>query len=188
VAPVIEGFAELNSYLAEGDQVIAILPDSIAYGDEEKHGVPVGSTLIYNPYEVRYVSQPKELLKDTLYNLTTTVNSKAATDFYERVLNSDLKNKYHTDVEGLAELVINLSNDSLFAESEDLAGYFLTKTDDNDMLQSFSFYKLLALEAQGKYSEALRLVEPLAQQVTNQEWWHNKMLQLKTKVETDSTN
>jgi hypothetical protein len=185
---LIKGFSELNSYLVEGDKVIAILPDSLAYGREEKKGVPSGSTLIYKPYEVRYVSKPKELLADTLYNLASNLSSKAAKDFYETVLNSDLKNKYHTDVEDFAELVVNLSKDSLFAESEDLASYFLKKTEDKDIQQSFSFYKLVALESQGKFEEALRVVEPLAQQVTNQEWWYNKMLELQAKVANDSIN
>lgn len=185
---LIKGFSELNSYLIEGDKVIAILPDSLAYGKQEKKGVPSGSTLIYNPYEVRYVSQPKELLADTLYSLASNVSSKSAKDFYETVLNSDLKNKYHTDVEDFAELVVNLSKDSLYAESEDLASYFLKKTEDIDIQQSFSFYKLVALEAQGKFDEALSLVEPLSQQVKNQEWWHSKMMELKAKVSKDSIN
>ncbi|WP_081988170.1 FKBP-type peptidyl-prolyl cis-trans isomerase [Psychroserpens jangbogonensis] len=185
---LIKGFSELNSYLAEGDEVIALIPDSLAYGKQEKNGVPGGSTLIYNPYQVRYVSPPKELLGDTLYNLASTVNSKAATDFYERILNSDLKNKYHTDIEDLSELVLNLNKATLYAESEEIAGYFLKKSNDKDVQQSFSFYKLLALESQSKFSEALVLVEPLAKQATNQEWWHNKMLELKTKVENDSSN
>ena len=29
---MIKGFTELNSYLVEGDEVLAVLPDSIAYG------------------------------------------------------------------------------------------------------------------------------------------------------------
>ncbi len=185
---LIKGFSELNSYLVEGDEVIAILPDSLAYGKQEKNGVPAGSTLIYNPYQVRYASPPRELLGDTLYSLATTINSKAAIDFYETIINSDLKDKYHTDIEDLAELVLNLNKDSLYVESEDLADYFLKKTDDNDMQQSFSFYKLLALESQGKFDDALSLVEPLSQQITNQEWWHNKMMELKTKVANDSIN
>ncbi|WCO00769.1 FKBP-type peptidyl-prolyl cis-trans isomerase [Psychroserpens ponticola] len=185
---LIKGFTELNSYLAEGDKVIAILPDSLAYGNKVKNGVPVGSTLIYSPYEVRYASKAKELLEDTLYNIASTVNSKAAIDFYETILNSDLKDKYHTDVEDLAELLLNLNKATLYKESEDLASYFLQKTDEDNMKQSFSFYKLLALESQGKFDEALNLVKPLATQVTNQEWWHNKMLELKTKVANDSIN
>jgi len=137
---------------------------------------------------VRYVSKPKELLGDTLYNLATTKNSKAAIEFYDNVLKSDLKDSYHTDVEDLAELVLNLNRDSLYAESEDLSGYFLGITNDDNMKQSFSFYKLLALESQGKFEEALQLVEPLAKQYINQEWWHNKMKELKTKLESGSVN
>jgi len=56
---LIKGFTELNNYLSEGDEVIAILPDSLAYGKEGRAGMPGGATLIYNPYIVRSVSEPK---------------------------------------------------------------------------------------------------------------------------------
>jgi len=185
---LIKGFEELNTYLVEGDKVIAILPDSLAYGNKAKNGVPIGSTLIYNPYEVRYVSKPKELLVDTLYNIASTKSSKKAIDFYNQILNSDLKDNYHTDVEDLAELVLNLNRDSLYVESEELADHFLNITKDDHMKQSFSFYKLLALESQGKFKEALNLAQPLATQVSNQEWWHAKTVELKNKVAKDSIN
>ena len=42
---MIKGFTELNSYLVEGDEVVAVLPDSIAYGKEDHNGLPGGSTL-----------------------------------------------------------------------------------------------------------------------------------------------
>lgn len=185
---LIDGFAELNGYLVEGDKVIAILPDSIAYKKVAKNGIPVGSTLIYNPYEVRSVSASKKLLGDTLYNIASTNNAQAAIAIYDDILNSDLKDKYHTDVEDLAEMVINLNRDSLYLESEELAGHFLNITEDDNMKQSFSFYKLLALESQGKFEEALLLVEPLEKQAANQEWWHTKMNELKRKIAAESSN
>ncbi len=185
---LIAGFDELNSYLVEGDKVIAILPDSLAYGKQEKNGVPAGSTLIYNPYEVRNVSKPRELLRDTLHSLASNNSAQSAIELYDNILNSNLKDQYHTDVEDLAQLVLDLNKDSLYSESEELANHFLNITKDDDMKQSFSFYKLLALESQGKFEEALQLVEPLSKQVTNQVWWHNKMMELKNKVATDSIN
>ena len=45
--PLIKGFSELNNYLIEGDEVIAIIPDSLAYGEESNE------TLIYKPYIVK---------------------------------------------------------------------------------------------------------------------------------------
>ncbi|MDB4304109.1 FKBP-type peptidyl-prolyl cis-trans isomerase [Desulfosarcina sp.] len=57
---LIKGFSELNNYLSEGDEVIAILPDSLAYGKAGRNGMPGGATLIYKPYIVKSVSEPKE--------------------------------------------------------------------------------------------------------------------------------
>ncbi len=57
---LIKGFSELNNYLSEGDEVVAILPDSLAYGKAGRNGMPGGATLIYKPYIVRSVSEPEE--------------------------------------------------------------------------------------------------------------------------------
>lgn len=180
---LIKGFSELNSYLSEGDEVIAILPDSLAYGKDGRNGMPGGATLIYNPYLVRSVSEPKEVLSDTLYAIITSENSNAATIYYEKVMKSEVKKNYHTDLDNMMDLIAKLNKDSLYSESEYWADYFLQKTEDYDLQKGFKYYKLVALEAQGKIKEAILLVEPIAKQDGSKEWWKTKLIELQEKLD-----
>ena len=173
ISPLIKGFVELNGYLREGDKVIAILPDSLSYGEE---------TLIYNPYIVKYVPEPKEMLNDTLYTITSTENAKNAIKLYETILNSDLKNRYHTDLDQMIILMIELRKDSLHSESEYLADYFSKKTDDVFLNEYFISFKLSALEGQGKYEEAISLIEPLVEKGNYKQLWQKHLVRLKEKL------
>lgn len=181
--PLIKGFTELNNYLAEGDEVIAILPDSLAYGKNgSSDGIPPGARLIYNPYIVKYVSEPKELLSDTLYTITKTTDAKTAAKFYEEVINNELKNDYYTDLNTMFQLLEKLNKDSLYTEVQYLADYFVDKTNDNDLQDGFKYYKILTLYEQGKYKEAFALVEPLTRQERNQKFWKTILNEIQKKL------
>jgi hypothetical protein len=179
---LIKGFSELNNYLVEGDEVIAILPDSLAYGKEGRSGVPPRAILVYNPYIVKYVSEPKKILSDTLYTISSSINSRTSINFYETVMSSELKNDYHAELDDMSDLLMKLNKDSLFVETEILADYFIDKTKETDLLQGFCYYKLVALDAQGKYQEAIIFVEPLIKQESNQEFWKTSLIELQDKL------
>ena len=174
--PLIKGFSELNNYLIEGDEVIAIIPDSLAYGEESNE------TLIYKPYIVKYVTEPKEMLGDTLYIITTTSNAKDAIIYYEKVMNSELKNNYHTGIFEMTSLLEKIKGDSLHSESEYLANYFINKTEDSDLIEWFKYFKLIALEGQGKYKEAITLVQPLLENGNYKELWQTNLKRLIEKL------
>jgi hypothetical protein len=177
ISPVIEGFSELNNYLVEGDEVIAIIPDSLAYGEESNE------TLIYNPYIIKYVPEPKKMLSDTLYTITSAENAKSAIYFYEKVLNSDLKNTYHTDIFQMISLMEKFSKDSLHVESEYLADYFILKTEDPSLNEYFKYFKLMALEGQGKFKEGIVFIEPLTKQGNYKELWQKHLKRLNEKLD-----
>jgi len=177
ISPLIKGFSELNNYLFEGDEVIAIIADSLAYGKESNE------TLTYNPYIVKYVPEPKEMLNDTLYTITSTENAKNAIKLYEKVLNGDLKNRYHTDLNQMIDLMKKLSKDSLHSESEYLADYFSKKTEDGFLSEYFISFKLAALEGQGEYEEAIALIEPLIERGNYKELWQKHFKRLKEKLD-----
>ena len=179
---LIKGFSELNNYLVEGDEVIAIIPDSLAYGKEGRSGVPPGATLVYNPYIVKHVSEAKKILSDTLYTISSSTNSRTSIKFYETVMSSELKNEYHAELDDMSDLLMKLNKDSLFLETEILADYFIDKTKETDLLQGFCYYKLVALDAQGKYQEAILFVEPLTTQESNQEFWKSSLIELQEKL------
>ena len=183
---VIDGFKELNSYLVEGDSVIGILPPSIAYGEEEKNGVPVGSTLIYKPYYVEFVSEPKKVLKDTLIAITKAQNVDAAISYYNNIINSDQNNEYHSEGQDMYDVVYELYSDSLFLETDKFSKELLAnaKPSENELIQTLSYLRLQSLVALEDYSEAIKLTEPLSKQYYNQVWWHNQTQELKEKMET----
>ena len=176
---VIEGFAELNNYLVEGDEVIAIIPDSLAYGEEGSSGVPANATLKYNPYIIKYVEEPKEILSDTLYLIVSAKNAIEAINFYDKVINSDLKNNYHTDDYLMFILLDKMNQDSLYSDMEYFADYFIKKTEDPSLNEYFIYFKLLALEGQGKIKEAIILIEPLIEAGYYKDLWQENLRRIR---------
>lgn len=156
---LIKGFKELHNYLVEGDEVIAIIPDSLAYGKEGGYGMPAAATLVYNPLIVKYVSEPKKLINDTLQNIATLVNADAAIGFYNKVVSSELKNKYHTDKDLIYVLLDSLNDNKLYSKSQDLSIYFKENAADGYERNNFAYYQTLALEKQDKLNEAISIAE-----------------------------
>jgi len=179
---VIDGFVELNNYLVEGDEVIAIIPSSLAYGEEGSSVVPSNSTLLYNPYIIKYVPEPKVILSDTLYTITVTKNAKDAISFYEKIVSSDLKNNYHID-DFMISLMKKTNEDSLHSDSEYLASYFTKKTNDPSLKGYFIYWKCLALEGQGKINEAITLIESLIEEGNSNEFYNEYLQKLKGKLD-----
>jgi hypothetical protein len=181
---LIKGFRELHDYLVEGDEVIAYIPDSIAYGKEGSRGIPPKTTLVYNPLIVKSVSEPKALLSDSLYTITKDKGVQSATAFYDQVMSSEQKNAYHADM----DLMINnflrsLSSDNLFLEVEAFAKFFMSKTNVSDHQRTLAFQASSAAEAQKKYKEAITYLEPWAEKEPDQPWWKNKIAELNKKLE-----
>ena len=85
-------------------------------------------------------------------------------------------------VDDMFDLLAKLNKDSLFVETVILANYFIDKTEENDLLQGLCYYKLNALDAQGKYLEAIAFVEPLTKKEGNQEFWKTALIELKDKL------
>lgn len=61
---LIRGFTEVVSYLRQGDEIIAVLPDSLAYGAKGAGDViPPHATLVYDQFKVLKVELPN--IKDS---------------------------------------------------------------------------------------------------------------------------
>ena len=171
---LIRGFKELHNYLHEGDEVAAIIPFQLAYGPTERRGIPAKSTLIYNPLTVKAVSEPKEVMVDTLYNIVKEKGAKDAISFYENASSSD----YHKDLNLMGRLLQKTNGDNLFVDIETLSKFFKQKSTSDDDKQQFSYYEILALEKQGKLKEAINILEPLTKQETNQTYWKGYLIRL----------
>lgn len=63
---LIKGFTEVSLLLREGDEIVAILPDSLAYGAKGAGDViPPHATLVYDVFKVVKVEAP-QAKKDTV--------------------------------------------------------------------------------------------------------------------------
>ena len=141
--PLIKGFTELHNHLFEGDEVVAIIPYQLAYGEKERTGIPARSTLIYDPLVVKAVSEPKEIIADTLFSITKLENADKAIAFYKNASSSN----FHTDLNLLGGLFDKLRRGKLFAPMETLSKFFnekATKVEDKQRL--YSYYVLAKLQ------------------------------------------
>lgn len=179
---LIAGFTEVGSYLAEGDEVIAILPYQLAYGERENRGIPAKSTLIYDPMIIKSVSEPKEVLADTLFSIAKTQGATAANDFYKNVISSDAKNNYHMDLDLLSGMFVKLERAKKYAEMETMTSFFIKNINEAQTKQMMYYYHVMSLEAQEKLKEATSVLETLSNQQVNQEYWKNYLKNVKSKL------
>jgi len=180
---MIKGFIELNNYLVEGDEVVAILPDSIAYGKKGTGSIPAGATLVYNPYGIKSVSKPKINIADTLFQIASSHNGKDAISFYENIRKSKLNNKYHTDIDIIYwPLFSKLVKDSLYVQTEILADYFEGLTEDSNTIEDLKSFKISSLVGQGKIQEAISKIERYIKEENDSEFWKKKLNKLQEKI------
>jgi len=185
---MIKGFEELNNYLVEGDEIIAILPDSIAYGKEGGNGMAPNTTLIYSPLIVKKVSEPKKLINDTLQTITQNKGSQAAINFFQNIIDSELKNEFHTDMELIFTLLDSLTDQKLYKETEKLSKFFKGITREDSELETFAFYEMLALEEQGNIDQAMLIVKEQLKKYSHWDWWNDKATELDKKLDSIKVN
>ena len=183
---MIKGFTELNSYLVEGDEVVAVLPDSIAYGKEDHNGLPGGSTLVYDPYVVKKVTPKKEDITDTLVQIINTQKVDDALRFYEVERDKAAQGSFHTDVDLIyMGLLTELVQDSLATEILQVADYMEAQTSDSNTLFMLQRVQVYALQMQGKLEEALAEAETYAanSDAENEAYWQNRLAELEALVD-----
>ena len=183
---MIKGFTELNSYLVEGDEVVAVLPDSIAYGKEDHNGLPGGSTLVYDPYVVKKVTPKKEDIVDTLVQIIKTQKVDDALRFYEEERDKAAQGSFHTDVDLIyMGLLTELVQDSLATEILQVADYMEAQTSDSNTLFALQTVQVYALQMQGKLEEALAEAQTYAANTDaeNEAYWQNRLAELQALVD-----
>lgn len=179
--PVIDGFEEMALLMREGDNVMAILPDSLAYGaDGAGDAIPPNATLVYDRYQVVSVSPPRKMLKDTLLSALETGGVEAAIQTHSAIAASDLSSDYHMGYEQLYTFFRSLNKAEKYTEAEALALHFEGQATDQDMKDTFEYYRLLALEGQGRTAEAIALVEAALAREPDNQWLTNKLVELRS--------
>ena len=144
--------------------------------------VPPRATLVYNPLVVKYVSEPKESLIDTLVAISKNDKASTAISFYEKAVKGELPEEYHTELEDVVDVLNEFRKDSLYIPMEVFSNYFSSKDLDDSMKQMVSYYNVTALQQQGKIKDAIKLVKPLTEQKLNQDYWKNALKELQNEL------
>lgn len=152
---LVKGALELYPLLREGDHLVAIMPPGIAYGDNDNRGLPGGSTLTFNPIIIKRVSEPKEMLGDTLYAVCQNGSSEDVLSLYNSINGTDAKNDYHMELGMLQSMMGNLVKDEQYETLEVLSKTFGEKATKEEDKQMFSYYLLLSAERQNKIDQAI---------------------------------
>lgn len=158
---VISGYEEMALLMREGDNVVAILPDSLAYGDEGAGEglIPPYATLVYDRFEVVKVTKPKGLAIDTLYAVYMQEGIQA---FKERHLELiDDSSAYHIwgEYDNL-RLMRKFYRDSLHQAIVEVAGYLGRHHRDPEILAEVAF----ALERDKKIHQAIDTLQKIMKQ------------------------
>ena len=149
---VIKGYDEMALLMREGDNVVAILPSNIAYGDKGSGNViPPKATLVYDRFKVTYVSKPKLVLSDTLFITLKNNGIKKMKTVYNQITTTKDSVLYHGGIDQLNSLWRKLRKAELFTEANE-AFSFINKEYKNS---TFDFYIINSLENTGKIKEAI---------------------------------
>ena len=172
---VIKGFEEVSSLLREGDEIVAILPDSIAYGAKGAGDViPPHATLVYDKFKMVKVGEPKGILADTLLKTLVVGDEKAVMNQYMQITTTADSNKYHIGQAHLYRVWDKLCKANKHQKAAEVAACFADLTADNKL-----WYRMvLSLENLGQLKEAKENLEILIAKEPNNKEMTNKMLEL----------
>lgn len=178
---VIKGFDEVTLLLREGDEVVAILPDSLAYGKEGAgDDIPPSSTLIYNELKVVTVSEPKGILLDTLYETVKTKGVKKMIEQYNQITKTIDSTKYHTgnNIRPIYFICSKLREENMQEKAFATASYFDSVTNNRWMRYSL----IESFEGLGQVNRALDSLKILIENEPDVEAFKNKRVELEEKV------
>ena len=180
---LITGFDEITMLLREGDEVVAILPDSIAYGAKGAGDViPPHATLIYDKFKVVKVAAPKAILADTLYTSLKNEGFKEMLNRYYAINTSSDSVKYHLGKNQLYGLWYKLTNDSMHQEAINMAAYFAPATKDNWL----RYYMVRSFENQNKIQIAIDSLKAILTDEPDNETMKDKMNELVEKLNAEN--
>jgi len=155
---VIKGFEEMGMLLREGDEVVAIMPADIAYGEAGSGQlIPPNSTIVYNQWKVKKVGEPKAFIADTLYTEIKNNGVESAMVRYKMITSSADSTKYHLNERQFSKLWRMLNEEDLNEEAFMAADYFGNTFSHNGLKYS----AIISLENMGKYKEAVEAIDAL---------------------------
>jgi len=186
--PVIDGFEEMALLMREGDNVVAILPDSLAYGDKGAgDDIPPHSTLIYDRYEMVGVSTPRKVLTDTLNYALDHEGVEGVIATYQGIVSSADADQYHSELAHLGAFMRSLYIAKKYAEVEAICTHFIEVAEKEVDKELFGYYYIISTQKQGKYDEAIAMVNRfLEDELEEEEWLLDRLSQLQEAKEAAS--
>ncbi|NOU60751.1 FKBP-type peptidyl-prolyl cis-trans isomerase [Marinifilum caeruleilacunae] len=172
---LIKGFTEMTMLLREGDEVVAILPDSLAYGARGAGDVvPPHATLVYDQFKVIQVDAPKKFLSDLLYDDMKEKSIEDAIATYNKITEGEEALNYHADSEQLNRVWEQLNKDSLHVKAADYALKFGEIAKDDRL----KYRNVLSLENMEDYHKAKEQLEILLVGDPDNQMMQDKMIEL----------
>lgn len=176
---LIKGFNEITMFLREGDQVAAILPDSLAYGVKGAGDIiPPHSTLFYNEFKVVKVGEPKGILADTLFMTLQSSGMEDMMKRYKQITTTSDSSRYHRGNDQLYRLCDNLNKGGMHQKAAEVASCFADITQDNKL-----WYKMvLSFESMGHLKQAKESLGILIEKEPHNKVMKTKMDELEEKL------
>jgi hypothetical protein len=176
---MIKGFTEVTLKLREGDEIIAILPPALAYGEKGVGSdIPPNATLVYTKYRMKKVNEPKASLSDTLLAAMKAGGIRQMVDTRHRVLNSADTANYYYDNSQYRILWNHLNDEGLNEENLQLIDFINTKNESG-----WRWYRVRTYEKMEKYQLALDSLDALLASDTSM-MSNTRAVQLKTELES----
>lgn len=148
---MIKGFTEVTLKLREGDEIIAILPPDLAYGEKGAGSdIPPNATLVYTKYKMKRVNEPKLSLSDTLFAAMKAGGIRQMADTRHRILNSADTAGYYYDNSQYRILWNLLNDEDMDEENLQLIDFINTKNE-----AGWRWYRVRTYEQMGNYKAAL---------------------------------
>ncbi|MEM9856351.1 MAG: FKBP-type peptidyl-prolyl cis-trans isomerase [Bacteroidota bacterium] len=166
VGQVIKGFDEMALLMREGDNVLAILPDSIAYGDKGAgDAIPPNATLVYDRYEIVLASEPRLVPMDTLLGILKESGIEDLRKQFETITLDTAMFHAWGDYDDYY-FVRKVIGDSLYTEAFELAYFLGTKHNDPNTLSLMT----MAQEEQEFYQPAIDTLESIMRRYPENEY------------------
>ena len=176
---MIKGFTEVTLKLHEGDEIIAILPPEIAYGEKGAGSdIPPNATLVYTKYKMKKVNEPRLSLSDTLFAAIQKGGIKGMADTRHRILNSPDTSNYYYDNSQYRILWNLLNDEGMNQENLQLIDFINTKNESG-----WRWYRVRTYEKMQNYKLALDSLNALLTSDTTM-IANGRALQLKAELES----
>jgi hypothetical protein len=153
---VIKGYNEMAMLLREGDDVVAIMPSTIAYGEKGSgKEIPPNATLVYNQFKISTVSEPRLVLSDTLFHTIQKEGVQKMISKYQQLTTKNDSVLYHGGMDQLNGLWRKFNREKMYQEAFDAFSFFSADSEDTTL----HFYVIRSLENLGKTTQAMKKID-----------------------------